>query len=209
MNSETALRALGMLPGPLDIWSENTHNRPLRPVRPTHPRPKRRQPAPARSVWQCLDAHPDILCLIGMAGDEDSCHEAMIWEAGRIYGPEGIDAASLVLALAAASIEGGNPPTWFGDWTVEDIYTAQAAIQRARHDAASDRKRFREESRAIASEPCTDPAWREYDEKCAAYPARLDAYRQNVRQRAREVTGYESREEHCRALYGVDTRGGA
>lgn len=209
MNAETTLRVLGMLPGPLDIWSENTHSRPLRPARPNHPRPKRRRPSAMRTAWQCLDAHPDILQLIYMAEDEDACHEAMIWEAGRIHGPEGLDAADLVLELAAEAIEGGEPPTWWEDWTVDDIDTARAAIQRACHEAGADRKRFRDELRAIDAEPCADPAWRKYDEERTAYPARLDAYRQKVRQRAREVTGYESREEHCRALYGVNARGGA
>lgn len=207
MSTETILLAVGMLPGPLDIWSERTRARPERPRQPMHPRPRRRQPAPAKGASAHLDAPDHVLEIIHAAMDEDACHEAMIWEAGRIHGPKGLDAADLVLDCAAEFLEDGTPPSWWcPDWQPDDIWEARRAIDAADKAANADRERYTREQRAIQAEPCSDAAWRHYDEAAAAYPARLAAYVEGVRSRARRVTGYASREEHARALYGFGER---
>jgi len=202
---ESILSVLGFFPGPLWPW-DIEQGKPEEPRAPRHQRPHRPLPT-SISVWDALRAvaTPEERAILSDAEDEDACHEMMIWEAGRIHGPEGLTAAALVLELTLGAIEEGRTPAW---WDPEE-HRPEVALSAMR--AAPKAEALRRESQAavarqqrdILAAPDADPAWRAYDDERATYPARLAAWEAMRTRKAQEITGYATREEHARALYGL------
>lgn len=185
-------------PDPFDCWRPDPRTQPHQPQRPGHPRPKRPRASPAPFRLNLEDAALEI---IGAAKDDDNRDEAMIWEAGRIHGPEGDRATELAIECALAALEDGEPLSWWdAEWTADDGLAAMSAVFARDDFRDADRRRMWAEDAATDAASETDPEWLAYDEAVASFKAAEQEWYAAAIRRGREVSGYASEAEHRAAV---------
>jgi hypothetical protein len=198
MNLERLIEAAWLGPEPFDCWKPYQHTKPQAPTRPAYPRPARPRAVPAPFRLDLADTARDIF---DAAEDDNNREEAMIWDAGRIHGPEGDRATALTIECALSALEDGEPLSWWEpEWTAADGIAAMraASVREAHHDA--DERRRWAENRATDAAPETDPGWAAYDASFAAFKVAEQEWHAAAARRGREVSGYASEAEHRAAV---------
>lgn len=198
MSLERLIESWIFTPDPFDCWRPGQRTQPRQPQRPGHPRPKRPRSSPAPFRLNLEDAALEI---IGAAEDDDNREEAMIWEAGRIHGPEGDMATGLAIECAVNALKDGEPLSWWdAEWTADDGIAAMSAVYARDDFRDADRRRMWAEDEATDAAPETDPEWLAYDEAVAAFKLAEQEWLEAALRRGREVSGYASEAEHRAAV---------
>lgn len=193
-----AFLAAWCAPDPFACWKPDSLRRPRKPQQPAYPRPERPRAKPIRFAMGLDGAALDI---VWAAERDRNREEAMIWEAGRIHGPEGDRATSLTIECALCALEDGAPYSWWEpEWTYEDGAAAIRAVDaREKHDW-DDERRCHAENLAIDAAPETDPEWAAYDAAMVQYQVAMAEWQAKAIENGRKVSGYASEAEHRKAV---------